>query len=335
MKKQLHTPHRFGIIGCGNIVQRHALAASTFGELLAICDINKERSDQLAAQYKCRAYYSLEDLLQNERLDVVSICTPNYLHAKHSIECLQNGTHVICEKPMAINSADAKEMTAVAQAFNKELFIVKQLRYYPHILLIKKLIQAGQLGKIYSFHLNCFWNRPNSYYRDWRGNKKMDGGTLYTQFSHYIDLILWLFGEVEATNFFGANLGHPAIEFEDTGIIGFKMKSAAVGNLNYTVNAKFENIENSITIFAEEGSLKLCGAMLQHFDYFNVKDVQQPDSMLADAPTEKSKSHFKVYENVVNALNGSDHSILKAAESINSIMLIEKIYQVEPKSVPC
>ncbi len=317
----------FAISGCGNIAFRHAAAASNFGNLIAVCDADISKASKLAEQFNCKAYGSLSAMLLAENADVISICTPNYLHAPQSIECLQKGFHVVCEKPMAINMTDAEEMVATSTKTEKELFIVKQLRYYPHLIFIKNIIENGLLGKIYSFHINCFWNRPQDYYRDWKGSKEKDGGTLYTQFSHYIDLVLWFFGNVKQVQFTSSNLAHPNIEFEDTGMINMIMENGSIGGLSYTVNAYEKNVENSITIFAENGTLKLTGQMLDKFEYFNVKDVNQPFDLAAK--NHKDQSHFTVYENVVKALNGNNHFALKADESIASIQLIDHIYNLK------
>ncbi|MFV0606662.1 MAG: Gfo/Idh/MocA family protein [Niabella sp.] len=322
----MDTKVNFAISGCGNIAARHALAATTYGKLAAVCDNDYQKASVLANQFHCKAYSTLSEMLYKEKdIDVVSICTPNYLHAPQSITCLEADKHVLCEKPMAITVTDAKAMVAAAQQAQKELFIVKQLRYYPGLFYIRELIQNGQLGKIYSFHINCFWNRPPSYYKEWKGNKEKDGGTLFTQFSHYIDAIIWLFGYPQKENILKANLAHPQVDFEDVGIVNFLMPNGSIGNLTYTVNAYNKNVENSIAVFAENGSLKLSGAMLNRFEYFSIKNIDQiPD--LFTTNTLKDQSHFAVYENLVNAIGGKKHSILKAAESITSIELIERIY---------
>lgn len=319
-------PINFAICGCGHIAARHARAAIKHGTLTAVCDSDISKAKQLASQFNCIAYSNLSEMIAKEKIDVVSICTPNYLHSTQSIECLQKGKHVICEKPMAITVKDAEDMICASKKNGRELFIVKQLRYYPHLLYLQQLFNTGQLGKIFSFHINCFWNRPDEYYKEWKGTKQKDGGTLYTQFSHYIDLILWLFGEVEDVQFISGNFAHEKIDFEDTGIVNFVVKNGAIGSLNYTVNAYQQNFENSITIFARYGTIKLSGTKLDKFDYFNVKGIDDTP-LIAQINTHKDQSHFKVYEDVVTALAGKANTALKAEDSITSIRLIEKIYK--------
>ena len=172
----------FGIIGCGKIAQRHAEVIQSCGKLLCVADIETEKAGSFGRKFSCGAYAGIEQLLEgNERPDVISICTPNGVHAKHSIRCLDSGFHVICEKPMALASADAEEMITAARINNRSLFIVKQNRFNPPVIAVENLLRSGSLGVVYSVQVNCFWNRPESYYRDsWRGTLELDGGILYT-----------------------------------------------------------------------------------------------------------------------------------------------------------
>src|SRR5437868_13169205 len=174
---------QFAIVGCGKIAERHAENIIKKGLLSAACDIIPERAHKLAKKFNARPYYSLTDMLEQEhKLSAAAICTPNGLHALHSITCLQAGLHVLCEKPLCIKSDDGEAMIKAAQKAGKHLFVVKQNRYNPHVAEVKKMCIEGRLGNITSFQVNCFWNRPKEYYNDgWRGTKDLDGGTLFTQ----------------------------------------------------------------------------------------------------------------------------------------------------------
>ena len=175
---------KFALIGCGRIAQRHAEHIKNFGELVAVCDNEFHKAQELGEKYGVRAYENIKELFDKEKqkIDVVSVCTPNGLHAQHSIEALKAGYHVLCEKPMAINVHDCGEMIKAAEAANKRLFAIKQNRFNPPVAEVKKLIENGTLGKIYSVQLSCFWNRNFDYYANsWKGTKELDGGTLYTQ----------------------------------------------------------------------------------------------------------------------------------------------------------
>ena len=234
-----------------------------------VISIHREAT-ALAEKYKVSAFESLEEMLSaNPDLDVVSVCTPNGLHAEHSIQALKAGKHVLCEKPMAISVKDCSAMIHAAERANKRLFIVKQNRFNPPVVAVKDLIDQGKLGKIYSVQLNCFWNRNAEYYKNsWKGTKDLDGGTLYTQFSHFIDLLYWFLGDVESVDAFTGNFDHQGlIEFEDTGVVILKFLTGAIGTINYTVNAYKKNMEGSLTIFAEKGTVKIGGQYLNELEY--------------------------------------------------------------------
>ena len=236
----MKAPPRFAIIGCGKIAPRHAAEAAKQGQLLAVCDIVQEKARALAREFSAKAYYSINELLEKEtEIDIASVCTPNGLHAEHSIQSMQAGKHVLCEKPMAISSADAKRMINAARDTGRKLYVVKQNRFNPPVVFVKQLVQENKLGNIFNFQMNCFWNRPAAYYQnDWRGTMELDGGTLFTQFSHFIDLLYWLLGDMEMAKGFRANYLHKGlISFEDTGIAILKMKNGALGTINYTINS--------------------------------------------------------------------------------------------------
>ncbi|ANH81023.1 hypothetical protein A8C56_08560 [Niabella ginsenosidivorans] len=324
----------FAIVGCGNIGQRHAKHASTFGILDAVVDSDFKKAKALAGKYNCRACSSLEELLsQNPLLDVISICTPNWLHAPQSIQCLEAGFHVLCEKPMAIHYSDAQKMVQVSHNTGKKLFIVKQNRYNPPIAFVKQLIENGSLGRLYSFHVNGFWNRPANYYTNWRGKLKTDGGTLYTQFSHFIDLIMWFFGDAVSASLLSANLAHPDIEFEDTGVIQFKMQTGIIGSFSYSVNSFEKNMEGSITLLGEKGTIKIGGQYLNELEYFRVQGIDKPDLPIGNGANQygnyegSMSNHDKIYENLIEALDNDNHPFLQANEGSLLIKFIEDLYK--------
>ncbi len=324
----------FAIIGCGRIAQRHAEQAARVGRLVAVCDIVPERAKALAQMYNASAYYKDEELLQREHnIDIVAVCSPNGLHATHSITALKAGSHVLCEKPLAINTEDAQLMIRAAKESGKQLFVVKQNRYNPPVAFLKNLIEQKALGKILSFQINCFWNRPDRYYTDWKGKKNMDGGTLFTQFSHFIDLMYWLLGDVKMIKSISKNLHHPAIEIEDTGVVAFEMENGAIGSLSYTINSFEKNMEGSITVFAQNGTVKIGGQYLNELEYCHVKDVPLPDLPKGNPANGygfyqgSMSNHDKVYENLLKALDNPSHVFASAAEGAKTVEIIEKIYR--------
>jgi predicted dehydrogenase len=327
-------PTNFAIAGCGRISQRHAKQIARIGNVKAVCDIIPERANILAAEYEATPYYSLDALLTAEKeLDVVSICTPNGLHAEHAIKALKAGINVLCEKPLCINVLDGNIMIAEATKSGKKLFVVKQNRYNPPINFLKELIANNTLGKIFSFQVNCFWNRPPTYYSEWKGTKDLDGGTLFTQFSHFIDLIYWLLGDVGSIKSLTGNFAHPSIEFEDTGVILFEMKSGAIGSMNYTVNSFNKNMEGSVAIFAENGTIKIGGEYLNELEYFNVAGIDAPVLPKGNPANGygfyqgSMSNHDKVYENLIKALKDPTHLFASASEGLKTVEIIEQIYK--------
>jgi UDP-N-acetyl-2-amino-2-deoxyglucuronate dehydrogenase len=322
----------FAIIGCGRIAKRHAQQIARLGNLKAVCDTNAQRAKELADQYNARPYLSIDDLLVNEKdIDVISICTPNWLHAEQTIKALNAGNNVLCEKPLSLHASDGKKMIAAAEKAGKRLFVVKQNRYNPPVIFLKDLIDTNALGNIYSFQINCFWNRPQTYYTDWKGKKELDGGTLFTQFSHFIDLLYWLLGDVADTKTIRKNFAHPTIEFEDTGAVLFTMKSGAIGSLNYTVNSFEKNMEGSITIFAEKGTIKIGGQYLNELEYCRVAGITTPSLPTGNTVNEygfyqgSMSNHDKVYENLIKTLQDPTHSFAGADEGLKTVEIIERI----------
>lgn len=327
---------RFGIIGCGRIAQRHASHISKMGELVAVYDIATEKADQLASEYKSTIYKDLPAFLNHKEMDVVSICSPNGLHAEHTIASLNAGFHVLCEKPMAITSYDCEEMIKTAEKCNKRLFIVKQNRFNPAIEAVKEKIDSNALGRIYSIQLNCFWNRNFDYYQksDWKGTKKIDGGTLFTQFSHFIDLLYWMIGDVEEVNAMMQNFAHEGvIEFEDTGVVSLKFRNGVLGTVNYTVNSYAKNMEGSITIFGEKGTVKVGGQYLNKLDYQSVEGEEIGELRKGNPANEYGEyqgsmsNHDRVYENVLAVLEGKGSIATNGLEGLKTVEIIEKIYK--------
>lgn len=328
---------RFAIVGCGRIAQRHAEHIANYGKLVGVCDIIEERAQALGDRYSCPVYSRLDHMLESSSdIDVVSVCTPNAFHAHHSIEALRAGKHVICEKPMALRTVDCVRMIETAHESGRILFIVKQNRYNPPIVALRKAISDGWLGDIVNVQLNCFWNRNKEYYlsSDWKGKLDLDGGTLFTQFSHFIDLILWLVGDVERVHGITKNLMHQnIIEFEDTGAIILEFNNGAVGTVNYTVNSCRKNMEGSITLFGKKGTVKVGGQYLNVLEYQSIEGHEIPGLPESRPANEygfyqgSMSNHDKVYENVIEVLQKGGRITTTAEEGMKTVQLIEMIYQ--------
>ena len=330
--------YRFAIIGCGHIARRHAAQVATYGALDAVADIEHTRAIELAVQYGARPYPSAAEMLKAEKPDIVSVCTPNGLHAQHAIMALEAGCHVLCEKPMSISRESGLQMIAAAEKSGKRLFVVKQNRYNPPVEAVKKLLDEKKLGAIHSFQVNCFWNRPVAYYKDsWHGTPDLDGGILFTQFSHFIDLLYWLLGDVKAVQGLRSNFTHGAsIAFEDTGIALLHLQNGAIGTLQYTVNSYQRNMEGSVSIFGERGTVKIGGQYLNNIDFFSVEGESAP-VLPAGQPSNhygfyegSMSNHDKVYYHLVRALDNPGYRFVEAAEALKTVEIIEKIYAASP-----
>ena len=332
----MNTDIKFGLIGCGRIAHRHAEHIKNKAKLVAVCDIVEEKAIKLAEKYGARSYTSVAKMLQCEKLelDVITICSPNGLHAEHSIQSLKAGFHTLCEKPLAINVSDCGDMILAAEKSNKRLFAIKQNRFNPPVEAVKKAIDLGKLGKIYSVQLSCFWNRNNDYYKDsWKGSKDMDGGTLYTQFSHFVDLLYWMIGDIKNVEAYTRNFAHQGIiEFEDTGVVIAEFYSGAIGTINYTVNSFDKNMEGSLTIFGEKGTVKIGGQYLNELEYQNIKDYKIENLGEGNKPNSygtyfgSMSNHGAIYDNLIDVLiNGASIST-NAFEGLKTVEIIDKIY---------
>jgi len=326
---------KFAIVGCGKIAPRHAAETAKHGQLVAVCDIVADRANALAKSFNAIPCYSLDELLKKEKaIDVIAICTPNGRHAEHSIKVLRAGIHVLCEKPLCIHSSDALKMIEESKKANRKLFVVKSTRYNPALVALKKAIEENRLGSIYSFQLNCFWNRPATYYADsWKGDESLDGGTLYTQFSHYIDALLWLLGDIKQFSGFRKNLAHQhVIDFEDTGIMAIEMQNGIIGGLNWSVNTFQKNMEVSLSVIAEKGNVRIAG------EYMNKIEYQLIDQYELDIPSGGNandygyykgsmSNHDKIYQNLVKALHDDTHPFANALDGLKTVEAIERIYK--------
>lgn len=327
---------QFAIVGCGRIAQRHAKHIDNFGELTAVCDIVGRKAEELGGEYGARVFTDYKEMLQEaSQADVVAVCTPNGLHAEHTIEALQHGYHVLCEKPMSLSVTDCGQMITQAEKANKRLLIVKQNRFNPPIAAVKEAMAEGRLGKILNVQVNCFWNRHAEYYQssDWRGSADVDGGTLFTQFSHFIDIMYWMVGDIVEARAISDNLAHQGTtEFEDTGVVALRFRNGAIGGIHHTTNAHGGNMEGSITIFGEKGTVKIGGQYLNELEYQDIEDFKItgiPTSAGANdygAYQGSMSNHDKVYENLVEVIQGDGKAATVGYEGLKTVEIIEKIY---------
>ena len=329
MKKKI----KFSLIGCSTISDKHLKAIDSLSDtcsLVDVCDVDKKKSNEIAHAYNVSAFYSLDELIAKSNSDCIIITTPSGLHAEQSIRALQSGFSVLSEKPMAINLKDSKKMLKISNSSENFLFIVKQLRFIEPIQKIKKIIDDERLGRLFSLTVNIFINRSEEYFNNsWKGTKKMDGGALYNQASHFIDLFIWLFGDIEALSAFNSTLERN-IETEDSSVVNFKFNSGALGTLNTSILAFQKNLENSITILGEKGTIKISGKFLNKVEEWLLADEKE-DDFKKGQELNYEISHVPIYKNIINTFEGKEKPFIGSNEAIKSIKFIEACHESQRK----
>jgi UDP-N-acetyl-2-amino-2-deoxyglucuronate dehydrogenase len=328
---------KFAVIGQGHIGKRHAemIRRNDDSELIAVCDIAPKETLGLNGMTE-DFYSSLEELLAaHPDVDVLNICTPNGLHAEQSLKALEAGRHIVCEKPMALHRKDCESIVFKALQNHKQVFCVMQNRFSPPSMWLKELIENKTLGDTYMVQLNCYWNRDDRYYKKggWKGTQKFDGGTLFTQFSHFVDIMYWLFGDITDIQAKFADFSHAnSTEFEDSGYVNFRFLNGGMGSINYSTAVWDTNLESSLTIIGSKGSVKVGGQYMDKVEYCHVKDYQMP----VLAPTNpandygaykgSANNHSYIIQNVVDTLQGRETINTNALEGMKVVDIIERIY---------
>jgi len=330
-------PVKFAVIGCGHIGKRHAemIRRNPDAELCAVVDV-LPREDLKLDGPDVPYFHSISDMLSSvPDCDVINIATPNGLHASQAMEVLEARKHVLIEKPIALTKYDAERIIFKALQVHKHVFAVMQNRYSPPSKWLKEVIASGKLGKIYLAQFNCYWNRDDRYYKKggWHGTKDLDGGTLFTQFSHYVDLLYWLFGDItDIRGKFGNFSHHGLIDFEDTGVVTFDFKDGGMGSLSYSTSVYSSNLESTLTVIAEKGSVKLGGQYMDKVEVCKIHDYEMPKLPLTNPGNDygaykgSAANHNYVIENVVNVIHGNTSIATNALEGLKVVDIIERIY---------
>jgi predicted dehydrogenase len=329
---------KFVVVGCGHIGKRHAtmIQQNSAAELIALVDIDTSLKDSLEQQYGVPFFSSIEELLNaNLTFDVGNICTPNHLHASQSIDLLKSGKHVVVEKPMGLSKAACEEVIHTALQKNRYVFCVMQNRYSPPSVWLKEVVEKHVLGHIYMVQINCYWNRDERYYKpgSWKGAKATDGGTLFTQFSHFIDIMYWLFGDIKNIDARFYDFNHKTLtEFEDSGIVMFDFIKGGCGVINFSTAVWDKNLESSMTIIGEHGSIKVGGQYMNEVEYCHIKDYTMPQLPESMPPNDyghykgSAANHHFVIQNVVETLQGRNEATTNALEGLKVVEIIERIY---------
>lgn len=328
---------KFAVIGCGHIGKRHAemIVRNENCELVALIDI-QDRSKLNIEKFEVPFFNTISDFVNSDiEVDVINIATPNGFHAEQALECLEANKHVVIEKPISLNKQDAEKVIYKALDLHKHVFAVMQNRYSPPSVWIKNIIESGILGKIYLVQLNCYWNRDDRYYKSdsWHGKKLLDGGTLFTQFSHFIDIMYWLFGDITNISARFNDFNHKQLtDFEDSGLISFDFLNGGMGSLNYSTSVWDQNLESSMKIIAEHGSVKIGGQYMDKVEYCHIKNYTMPKLEPTNPGNDygaykgSAQNHNYVIENIVDVLQNGAKITTNALEGLKVVDIIERIY---------
>lgn len=332
---------RFAVVGAGHIGKRHAamITQNPEAELVAMADIDPAQEKQVYEQFGVPFFRNLDELLSaGLEFDVLNVCTPNHLHASQALQAIDSGKHVVVEKPMALHKSDCEDLIYRSLQAGKLVFCVMQNRYSPPSVWLKEVVSQKLLGQIYHVQINCFWNRDHRYYKagGWKGKTETDGGTLFTQFSHFIDIMFWLFGDIQNINARFYDFNHQSLtDFEDSGVAQFDFVKGGTGTLNFSTAVYDTNLESSMTIIGEKGSIKVGGQYMNEVEYCHIKDYTMPELPPSLPPNDyghykgSAANHHFVIENVVNTLKGRTVATTNALEGLKVVEIIEKIYSLK------
>jgi predicted dehydrogenase len=270
------------------------------------------------------------------RPDVVNIATPNGYHCSLAVDALKHNSHVVIEKPMGLSKTECEDVIYKALQMSRQVFVVKQNRYSPPSRWLKEVVGSGVMGENLMVQVNCYWNRDQRYYKSggWKGTRSLDGGSLYTQFSHFIDIMYWVFGDIRNIKAMVRSFTHSEMtEFEDSGLVQFEFVNGGIGCINFSTSLWDTNMESSITVVGTNGSVKVGGQYMNEIEYCHIKDYVMPQLPPTNPPNDygpfkgSAANHHYVIENVVNTLQGNDTITANALEGLKVVDIIERIYQ--------
>jgi UDP-N-acetyl-2-amino-2-deoxyglucuronate dehydrogenase len=324
---------RVAIVGCGRISVNHFKSLEENKdniELISICDINQNTLSKHKNKYKVPGYLNIEDMLKKENLDLVAICTPSGTHACQTGLCAQYSVNVITEKPMATRWQDGIRMVKACDDANVHLFVVKQNRRNPTLQLLKRAIKENRFGKIYMVHINVFWTRPQEYYdqAEWRGTWEFDGGAFMNQASHYVDLLDWLIGPVNKVQAMMSTTRD--IEVEDTGVLNVQWRNGALGSMSVTMLTYPKNLEGSITIIGENGTVKVGGVAVNDIKIWKFDKARDYDDQVKKASYQTNSiygfGHPLYYKNVVDVMQNGSEPETDGREGLKSLEILIAAY---------
>ncbi|MFA6013588.1 MAG: Gfo/Idh/MocA family oxidoreductase [Gallionellaceae bacterium] len=324
---------RIAIVGCGRISKNHFGSIEKHAddfELVAVCDINASTLAEHTVQYKVPGYRDLEEMLEKEQLDMVSLCTPSGIHSDQAVIAAKCKVHVITEKPMATRWHDGERMVRACDEAGVRMFVVKQNRRNTTLQLLKRAVSEKRFGKIHLVNLNVFWTRPQSYYDQakWRGTWEFDGGAFMNQASHYVDLLDWLIGPVDKVQAMMSTTRD--IEVEDTGVLNVKWRNGALGSMSVTMLTYPNNLEGSITILGEKGTVRVGGLAVNDIQLWQFDEAKDYDQEIKAANYQTTSvygfGHPLYYKNVVDVMRGVAEPETDGREGLKSLELLIAAY---------
>lgn len=325
---------RFAIVGCGRIAASHFKALQIHErevELVEVCDTDPRALARATHETGARGFARLDELLKVTKADVIVLATPSGVHSSQTIQVAKAGRHVITEKPMATHWRDGKAMVNACDAAGVRLFVVKQNRRNSTLQLLRRTLDKGRFGRIYMATVNVFWTRPQEYYDSaaWRGTWEFDGGAFMNQASHYVDLLDWLIGPIESVQAYIATLARE-IEVEDTGVMNLRWRSGALGSVSVTMLTYPKNLEGSITIIGEKGTVRIGGVAVNQIEHWEFADADEDDQKVKDASYATTSvygfGHPLYYENVINVLRGKAEPDTDGREGLKSLEVLIATY---------
>ena len=325
---------RFALVGCGRIAKNHFDAINKHGdrsELVGVSDVDAKALQEASHYTGATPYRNLGEMLAEANADAFILTTPSGLHSEQAVQIATAGHHVVTEKPMATRWDDAKRMVAACDASRVRLFVVKQNRRNTTLQLLKSSVEKNRFGRIFMVNLNVFWSRPQEYYDSakWRGTWEFDGGAFMNQASHYIDLIDWIIGPVESLHAYTATLARD-IEVEDTGVISVRWRNGALGSVNVTMLTYPKNLEGSITILGEKGTVKIGGVAVNEVQHWEFSEPDEDDEKIKDASYQTTSvygfGHPLYYDNVIKVLRGEAEPETDGREGLKSMEVLIAAY---------
>jgi len=330
---------RFVVIGLGHIGSRHAETLRMHPEAEWVASVDPD-SDKAASGIP--HFESIEDFLSSGiGCDVASIASPNGLHAEQAIQAMKAGLHVIVEKPMALSAADVQFMIQVSEQTGKSLIGVMQNRYSAPSQYVKSLLDQGALGNLYRVQVDCFWNRDERYYSGhaWHGSAELDGGVLFTQFSHFVDMLHWLLGPLQPFWAESSNHNHQGITpFDDSGSIAFAFGNKGRGSFRYSTSVPHQNFESTLSLIGERGTIKLGGQYMNQVQYVNI-DGQTTTPELPEVPANdyglykgSAANHHHLIQNALDHLLRGAPITTPAQDGLAVVEFIEKAHALAHSS---